>query len=358
MHLAGKIRNTLSMEKLRIAAYTLDLPEYACAQLRVLQPALHLADTVNLDWCTQSKGDDYVISDTCLERADLVLLQRSFPQKETWPLIVSALASGKPVLYDLDDNFFAMPAGHPMTESVADNCLPFITKLIKRLKLVSVSTPALRDAIQPLTGARIEVLPNFLPDRLWKPVPPPMPSDGPLCIGYAGSFTHGRDLALAEEALIHTAERFGDRVRILLFGCGTPELKRLPQTRMLPFDYSYAAFADTLPALGLHIGLAPLQDAPFNHCKSDIKWQEYAASGICGIYSDCAPYSARVRSGENGLLAGESPQDWEQALAFLLETPAACRRIALAAQEELLSSCLLSQKLGQYLSVWLRAARR
>ena len=276
------------MEKLRIAAYTLELPEYACAQLRILQPALHLADRVSLDWCTQSSGDDYVISDTCWERADLVLLQRGFPQKDTWPLIMNVLASGKPVLYDLDDNFFSMPADHPMAERVADECEPFIRKLLKRLKLLSVSTPELREALQPLTAARIDVLPNLLPDRLWKPAMPTCSPDAPLYVGFAGSATHTQDLALIEEALTHTAERFGDRIRILLFGCSTPGLNRLPQVRMLPFDHSYAAFAASLPGLGLHIGLAPLQDDTFNRCKSDIKWQEYASCGICGIFFGCA----------------------------------------------------------------------
>ena len=47
-----------------------------------------------------------------IESADLILIQRFFPGPATASVIEAAFASGKPVLYDTDDDFEATPPDH------------------------------------------------------------------------------------------------------------------------------------------------------------------------------------------------------------------------------------------------------
>ncbi|MBR0481508.1 MAG: glycosyltransferase [Firmicutes bacterium] len=62
------------------------------------------------------------------------------------------------------------------------------------------------------------------------------------------------------------------------------------------------------------IGLAPLDSDEFSKCKYFNKFLEYTTQGIAGIYSDTEPYTYVVKDGENGFLAGPSPEDWYEAI--------------------------------------------
>ena len=39
----------------------------------------------------------------------------------------------------------------------------------------------------------------------------------------------------------------------------------------------------------LDIGIAPLLPTEYNRCRSDVKYLEYAAKGVTGIYSNIGP---------------------------------------------------------------------
>jgi hypothetical protein len=149
-------------------------------------------------------------------------------------------------------------------------------------------------------------------------------------------------LQTVEEALIAVLERHGGQVRFLSVGVPlTPRLKRhacveeldLLKRRMRP----YAEFAQLAAALPIDVGIAPLVDVPFNHCKSDMKFQEYAALGIAGVYADLPPYRGCVRHGKNGLLAADTHQ-WLDGLERLIGSAMLRRTMARAAADDILAS--------------------
>src|SRR5258706_4334591 len=82
----------------------------------------------------------------------------------------------------------------------------------------------------------------------------------------------------------------------------------------------YAEYAATMQQQRMDICLAPLRDNLFNRCKSAIKFIEYSALGVAGVYSRLEPYSGIVQPGHNGMLAGDEAE-WESALAELIERP-------------------------------------
>ncbi len=349
---------------LTVAAYSLDLPRYACARLRLLAPAQALGGRVALRWACRSDGADYAIDASALDGADLVVFQRHFPMRETWPLVERALSGPAPVLYDLDDNYLDVPPDHPMADRLAP-VVPYARELAARADLVTVSCPELARALtrnlsrdQARACTPVAVLPNLLEEALWRPATPDLSPDQaegprPLRVVFAGTPTHRADLEPLGPVLGRVARRFGPAVEMVFMGCDPPP--GVP-ARCAPFLDGYADYARALASLAPDIGLAPLADTPFNRCKSAVKWLEYSALGAAGIYQDLPPY-ADVRHGMTGLKAS-TPEEWEDCLIRLLEDHALRRRLGDAARAEVLSRWGLAAGARRYLDCWLDAARR
>jgi tetratricopeptide (TPR) repeat protein len=77
----------------------------------------------------------------------------------------------------------------------------------------------------------------------------------------------------------------------------------------------YFGFLDTLD-----IGLAPLTDTPFNACRSDVKFIEYASRGVVPVLSDTGPYRKHARHGQNALLF-QDPDQLVHILESLIHNP-------------------------------------
>jgi hypothetical protein len=98
--------------------------------------------------------------------------------------------------------------------------------------------------------------------------------------------------------------------------------------------------------------LAPLVANEFNEAKSAIKFLEYAALGVPGIFSDVGEYSSTIEHGETGLLvASDRVQDWEQAIFELASNAPLRERLATNARRELLNKHLLGDAVPIWLSV-------
>lgn len=69
------------------------------------------------------------------------------------------------------------------------------------------------------------------------------------------------------------------------------------------------------------IGLAPLCDSEFNRAKSNIKYLEFSALHVPGVYQNMEPYNADVKGGFNGFLASDS-SSWLKCLRKLITNQA------------------------------------
>jgi glycosyltransferase involved in cell wall biosynthesis len=78
----------------------------------------------------------------------------------------------------------------------------------------------------------------------------------------------------------------------------------------------YGRFLERLSELGWWVGLAPLEDNPFNRCKADTKWVEYCWARIAVVASDLPTYHRACAEGA-GLLAN-GLDAWERAIELLL----------------------------------------
>lgn len=332
---------------LTIAYYGFDDPAAACPRLRVFEPVHALGRAVRLLPGAIPHGLGHRVTTDVLEPADCILVQRFFPSQQTTPILEAIFASGKPVVYDTDDDLTNVPPEHPFFPRMAA-ITPCIIDTARRASLVTVSTPILAEVFGHF-ASRVRVLPNFLPDRLWRPVPPP--DRTVAAIGFAATPSHAPDLARLEPALSRLCASPDFSGRFIFYGC-LPSAGSFPTATRLPFAPDYAAYAVKLPRLSMAIGLAPLADTTFNRAKSAVKWQEYAAIGAAGIYADLPPYQAVVEDGQTGLLVGPDPEAWAEAVARLTRDAHFRRHLAQNAREALDRSHRLSDQAALYLDAW------
>lgn len=336
--------NNLPTKPVKIAVFSFDRVEQACGYIRLVSPLEALAGDVDYAWGVSYQQNMFfrrrLIRTSYIDFADIIVVQRTFPQKRTVKAMKKILSSGKPVIYDTDDLLFDLPHDHVL-RSAFEKYRPYMLDFMKSVDAITVSTPALGEIVRSF-NSQVHVLPNLVDDTLWSP--PPRHTTGKIVIGFGGSSTHAGDIAMIEEALLAIADTYGDRITFKFLGCVTERLASLPCVEFIDFQQSYREYAQALMTAGIDIAIVPLEDSHFNRCKSNIKWLEYSACGIPGVYSDILPYSSCVTHGQTGLLAGSSTEAWIEALKSLIAREDLRRTVGEAAKTEVLAHYSLSRK--------------
>jgi FkbM family methyltransferase len=335
-------------EKISIAVFSLDSKSHACGYYRIYSPALALADSVNLFWGLKDNLRELQITNEELDAVDLIIIQRFFPRPETKEFIDYLFTLGKPIVYEIDDLLTQLPSSNPSYDGGMLS-KPYIFDVARKCSAITTSTDALSRHFNAYND-NVHILPNLLNSSLWCKTTPP--SQGPVIIGYAGTITHSADLTLLEEVLERVSSKYGNRVAFSFMGCATERISRLPGFSFISFETTYEAYARKLQEIPLDIMLVPLEDNPFNRCKSNIKWLEYSACGIAGIYADLPPYNTTVTHGKTGLLVGQNTDKWVHAIELLIEHPDLRKQISRQAREEVLSKYTLQQGVHRYLDLY------
>lgn len=194
---------------------------------------------------------------------------------------------------------------------------------------VTVSTEALAAVVRRYTDKPVIVVPNAIDLERFRTAIAnygQRTADSPLTVGWAGGNRPDADAEKLGVAWARIAHRY-PKVRFLVGGFPLQALMRsVPEDRLtyvekLPLSRYPATFSE------IDIGCCPLADTTFNRSKSAIKAMELAAAGAAVIASPTV-YGAFLRHGEDGLIA-DSANDWEHAIASLIENPG--RRQLLAA---------------------------
>lgn len=330
-----KLRPPIELiNKSKIAAvYSLDAPQEACARIRLLSHFDTLNGSIKSNWGVISDGVNCTTNLDMIDQAYIIVIQRFYPRKGTVPYIEKMLSSGKPVIYEVDDLLLDLPADNHL-KFWAGETVDLFPWLLPRVTAITVSTPLLAKEFSVFNPS-VHVIPNLADTELFQPVV--TKKNGPVVIGFSGTVTHARDLKTIEEALFRVADRYGDNVAFSFMGLSASEFSALPGFRFLDFEREYASYGKALSSSGIDIAIVPLQDNRFNRCKSNIKWLEYSACGIAGVYADLPPYNTSIRHGASGVLVDDDPDKWFQALCLLIDHPELRQRIANQAKTEVLS---------------------
>jgi glycosyltransferase involved in cell wall biosynthesis len=124
----------------------------------------------------------------------------------------------------------------------------------------------------------------------------------------------------------------------------------------IPAGFShYPAFVSWLRhrSASWDIAVAPLRDTPFNRSKSDLKFLEYSALGLPGVFSDIVPYNRSVTDGETGLLVPNDGEAWHDAILRLAQDQVLRERLAGAARARVIGGRCLSHGASAYLALLL-----
>lgn len=251
---------------------------------------------------------------------DVVYLQRLM-HKGLSAHIKQARANGQVVINDLDDWYWGLsPTNHAWASSHPKNSpnenINHYRGVLSASDVVTVSTPYLADRIKQFVSCPIEVIPNtvdvarfIVKEHTDETVP---------TVGWVGSTGHrSNDLEILQ-GIIDYLHKDGE---VLLQHSGYHESHSLVATAWnLPADAVKVVPAcdpeDYPSLLTMDIGIAPLNDTPFNHAKSDIKLLEYSASGIPWVGSSLSSYET-LRMGWGLGRTAKRPKDWLRHLRAL-----------------------------------------
>lgn len=330
-----------------VVAFTADQWEHVCPTIRILAPLRYAGLEV-------IRGNEWVDGEIRfhldrLREADAVLVQRDFARyREVFAEIVARTREQrKPLVFDIDDLLVELPASHPDYEYYRRSRAAILWAA-SEADVITVSTPVLQRYFRQF-NRRVEVLPNCLIDDLWQDIlsrplhPPTHQSPSTLVVGFMGGHGHIADLEWIEPVIERVLNEY-PHVRFLSWGCPLPErLQHHPSAEWVaPGLVDYAEFVCYFAQQESHIFLAPLAPSFFNSCKSALKYLEYSALGVPGIYSAVGDFSELVHHRTTGLLAS-TPDEWLEFLVDLIERPEERHRLGQNARQSVQAEWLLSR---------------
>ena len=228
-----------------------------------------------------------------------VLILNNICDPDMLPVIKERKANKKLTVYELGDDLCAIPPWNPLYffYENKENLLLF-KRLANYCDAVQFSVPELR-RLYGYLNPDSAVFSNQILDV---PLKKDVRHFEEIIIGWGGSHGHHEDMAKLAEPLI---DWMVSRESVSLYlMCSDPIwhlFDRLPSARKQRFNIgSLSEYYQFLK--NIHIGLAPLNDTPFNRSRSDVKFLEYAVHEVVPVVQFSAPYASSVKHGETGLL--------------------------------------------------------
>jgi GT2 family glycosyltransferase/glycosyltransferase involved in cell wall biosynthesis len=322
-----------------------------CAYLRVRGPMKHLGVEIIDGVSVNSVYPERVL------QGDVVLIQRDFPRSllSYEQVIQVARQNNKPVIFDIDDLLLLMPKDHPDRQSqhYIESLLPMMQALYEA-DLVTTTTAILQSWLSEY-NPHVRLLPNYFDDTLWQLRKPTIKEqkERPTIIGYMGSESHKPDIEFIAPVLLNLLETYSDGLAFYFWGAKPPvSMANYPQVKWIPaVSYQYENFAAYFQTQFADIFIAPLVDNLFNRAKSPLKFFEYSALGVPGVYSKLETFEQAIIHNHDGLLAA-SLDEWQSNLVRLIEDPALRLQIADNAQETIQDKWMLSKNVDQWSEVY------
>jgi glycosyltransferase involved in cell wall biosynthesis len=230
---------------------------------------------------------------------------------------------------------------------------------LRRCDGVTVSTQRLATTVRQYTDAPVEVVPNALDLRWFRRALAVtrrrVPGGPPVTIGWSGGRRPERELVTLARAWAAVAARHpevgfvvaGHQPLALAAAVPRARLRAVPWRPIAEYPGSLA---------GIDIACCPVEDVPFNRCKSPIKAWESAAAGSAVVASPTV-YRQTITHGEDGLLCA-SAEEWEAALERLLADEAERRHLAAALLARVVRDHRLEDNAWRWPAAWARLAAR
>lgn len=147
-------------------------------------------------------------------------------------------------------------------------------------------------------------------------------------LAYLGTSVHTREFAWLRE-LLSLLQARQPHTHVDLFGDLTinRQFRDLPRLRILHPMRWPSYLAETGPGR-VDVLLTPLLESPVNAARAPVKFIDAARCGAAGLYSDRPPYRGFIRHGVDGLLLGDQPREWLEAIEHLIDHAETRRKLA------------------------------
>ncbi len=289
----------------------------ASCQINVLKPLNKLAERgkVEFRWKLETKADV-----TDVDWCDLVIFCRN-TEPAYGHLLNAAVCAGKPIIFDLDDNFWDIPFDTDPELARYHRLPPRLAQLEKYLSfssLVRVYSPVLAERVRAFSN-KIKMLKSGFDFSLVSQSPPPAGST--TSIVYATSRIVDDQYHEFLAGIIRILDVYQDRVSLTICGCKPRELAARKGVKLIPLFPDYDRFLMDFYAQGFDIGLAPLPNTVFHRSKNNTKFRDYGACRVAGVYSNIDVYSSCIEDGRTGILVDNTPESWFAGVARLIENP-------------------------------------
>jgi tetratricopeptide (TPR) repeat protein len=293
----GKITGLLIVNV--VAIRSKDVGDYV---YRVSQPSWAMGQLAGIDVATVGMLSPHLAE--LVLAADVAILHL-LTEDDLFPLLAERRRLGKPTVYEISDNFVEPHPGVGIRGWFADpGNRANAFDLIGQADAVQVTGEGLRQAFGAL-NPRTVVFEN----QLRAPGPPPRPPGERVRLGWAGSVGHTEDLRPVAPVVAAAMDRHRG-VEFAFMGSEGQfrevfgDLARAHGARVACHPpgslVEYYRFLESLD-----VGLGPMNDNPYNRCRSDVKFVEYAGHGVVPVLSRITPYLSHAVDGETALLFGD-----------------------------------------------------
>jgi len=315
------VSSTIHPAKPKIGVLASAPLQSACPQLRLVSALACLQEAGELEYVDIARMLESAPATFVKELAGMsaLILQRSkiafWSYDGLGPLLKE---TGTKLVLEVDDAVMQVPKTNPLYEHFQAKQHDF-EEYFRHADLITVSTPYLKELYSHY-NRNVVVLPNCIDTKIWKCVPPvPTEARQPLKILFSGTPSHVEDFTVLDGAMRRILEEFPNEVELIIWGNMIPGFSGHPRVRLIEnYVEHYANYAESLNNLKADIGIVPLKENVFNSAKSVIKWLEYSACGIAGIFSNVGEYRSVVCHGKTGLIVENSEADWYAAIRGLI----------------------------------------
>lgn len=227
------------------------------------------------------------------------------------PLFERLIAqSGVPMIFDFDDAIFVS------YRSPSNGYLSYLkfaskTKTICRISShVMVGNPYLADYARQVND-QVTVIPTTIDTEKYR-VPERKKKDGPVVIGWTGSYSTVQHLDTMRGALKKLAEKESFRLRVI----GTPSYECDP---VEVEAMKWRAETELEDLSEIDIGMMPLPDDRWSKGKCGLKALQFMALGIPTICSPVGVNTDIIQDDQNGFIAA-TEDEWVEKLTRLLRS--------------------------------------
>ena len=288
--------------------------------------SIHLGDALNhqdISTVLIHAATPTSVAEQLIDSCETIIFQRCFEgQGNVKHLLKHAKALGKNCLADMDDLIFpdhilsiGSVKGGEWDKKEANYVALEYEKMIMKVDGCLVSTPALKKYIEDKYNLSCHLIRNKItPRRLKHPIER---KTNIFKIVYAsGTYSHKKDFDLIESTLFKFM-LLNEKASLSILGAAqvSERLLALPNVN----NYPLMKYGEMLDFVSTHnLMLVPLENDIFNQAKSCVKFIECAAVGVPILASDVGEFSCMISHKENGLLATDE-HDWYEQLVWAFE---------------------------------------